>query len=140
MISSQRVKMMTDMQILLDKEGEELRPMMEYYRVDYVAKQILISILSGTIIFALVCILVFTEDIEAFLLTIDLENLSKSIMPILIRYGIFMAIYLAVTLVVYSLRYGRGRRKVKKYYSQLLALEKQYKEEERHTKPTGGLS
>ncbi len=128
MISSQRVKMMTDMQILLDKEGEELRPMMEYYRVDYVAKQILISILSGTIIFALVCILVFTEDIEAFLLTIDLENLSKSIMPILIRYGIFMAIYLAVTLVVYSLRYGRGRRKVKKYYSQLLErTEKQKK-------------
>lgn len=140
MISSQRVKMMTDMQILLDEEGEEIRPMMEYYRVDYVAKQILLSILSGTAIFVIVCFLIFTEDIGAFLLTIDLENLAKSVSPLLIRYAVFMAIYLAVTLVVYSLKYGRGRRKVKKYYNQLLALEKQYKEEERHTKPTGGFS
>ena len=140
MINSQRVKMMTDMQILLDEEGEELRPMMEYYRVDYVAKQVLLSILSGTLIFVIVCVLVFTEDIEAFLLTIDLENLAKSMSPRLVRYGIFMAVYLAITMVVYSFRYSRGRRKVKKYYNQLLALEKQYKEEERHTKPTGGFS
>lgn len=128
------------MQILLDEEGEELRPMMEYYRVDYVAKQVLLSILSGTLIFVIVCVLVFTEDIEAFLLTIDLENLAKSMSPLLVRYGIFMAVYLAITMVVYSFRYSRGRRKVKKYYNQLLALEKQYKEEERHTKPTGGFS
>lgn len=128
------------MQVLLDEEGEELRPMMEYYRVDYVAKQILLSILSGTVVFVIVCVLVFTEDIGAFLLTIDLENLAKTMSPLLIRYGIFMAVYIAITVLIYSVRYGRGRRKVKKYYNQLLALEKQYKEEERHTKPTGGFS
>ncbi len=140
MINSQRVKMMTEMQVLLDEEGEEIRPMMEYYRVDYIAKQVLLSILSGTVVFVIVCVLVFTEDIGAFLLTIDLENLAKTMSPLLIRYGIFMAVYIAITMIVYSFRYSRGRRKVKKYYNQLLALEKQYKEEERHTKPTGGFS
>lgn len=114
--------------------------MTEYYRVDYIAKQLLLSILSGTAVFILLCVLVFTEDIEGLLLSIDLENLRVTIMPLISRYVIFMIVYLAVTLFAYSLRYGRGRKKVKKYYNQLMTLEKMYKEEEKQQRPTGGLN
>ncbi len=137
MINEQRVKMMTEMQTFLDHNGEEMRPMVEYYRSDYVAKQLLLSILSGTIVFVLICVLVFTDDVEAFLLSIDFENLAATVTPVVMRYLVFMAIYLAVTLVIYGIRYGRGRKKVKKYYAPLTALEKQYKQEEKRQQPIG---
>ncbi len=113
--------------------------MTEYYRTDYVAKQLLLSILSGTLVFVLLCILVFTDDVESFLLSVDFENLAATVTPIVTRYLVFMAIYLAITLLIYGIRYGRGRKKVKKYYAQLTALEKQYKQEEKRQQPTGGL-
>lgn len=139
MINVQRVKMMTETQIFLDQEENDIRPMSEYYRSDYVAKQMLLSILSGTVVFVILCVLVFSDDIEKLLLTVDLENLTTALTPLLTRYLIFMVIYLVITFLLYAVRYGRGRKKVKKYYSQLTALEKQYKEEEQNTKPTGGL-
>ncbi len=139
MINEQRVRLMTEMQTFLDHNGEEIRPMTEYYRTDYIAKQLLLSILSGTLVFALLCILVFTDDVESFLLSIDFENLAATVTPIVTRYLVFMAIYLAITLLIYGIRYGRGRKKVKKYYAQLTALEKQYKQEEKRQQPTGGL-
>lgn len=137
MINEQRVKMMTEMQTFLDHNEEEMRPMIEYYRSDYVAKQLLLSVLSGTIVFALLCVLVFTDDVENFLLSIDFENLTATVTPVIMRYLVFMAVYLAITLVIYGIRYGRGRKKVKKYYAQLSALEKQYKQEEKRQQPIG---
>ncbi len=137
MINEQRVKMMTEMQTFLDHNEEEMRPMIEYYRSDYVAKQLLLSVLSGTIVFALLCVLVFTDDVESFLLSIDFENLTATVTPVIMRYLVFMAVYLAITLVIYGIRYGRGRKKVKKYYAQLSALEKQYKQEEKRQQPIG---
>ena len=139
MINEQRVKLMTEMQTFYDHNAEEIRPMTEYFRTDYIAKQLLLSILSGTIVFALVCVLVFTDDVEAFLLSIDFENLAATVTPVVTRYLVFMAVYLAITLLVYGIRYTRGRKKVKKYYAQLTALEKQYKQEEKRQQPTGGL-
>lgn len=137
MINEQRVKLMTEMQTFLDHNGEEMRPMIEYYRSDYIAKQLLLSILSGTIVFALLCVLVFTDDVESFLLSIDFENLAATVTPVVTRYLVFMVVYLAITLLVYGVRYGRGRKKVKKYYAQLTALEKHYKQEEKRQQPQG---
>lgn len=139
MINTQRVKLMTEMQIFVDHEGDETRPMAEYYRSDYVAKQLLLSVLSGSAIFLLLCLLVFTEDVEALLLTIDLENLTASLSPLMFRYVVFMIAYLALTFLVYGVRYGRGRKRIKSYYAKLSALEKQYKEEEKQHRPTGGM-
>ena len=138
MINTERVKLMTEMQTFVDLQGEESRPMYEYFRTDYVAKQLLLSILSGTTVFLLACFLVFTEDIEGLLLSVDFENLGATVTPLISRYIIFMVIYLVATLLIYGLRYGRGRKKIKKYYAQLTALEKQYKEEAKQTKPMGG--
>ena len=137
MINEQRVKMMTEMQTFVDHNGEDMRPMIEYYRSDYIAKQLLLSILSGTIVFVLLCVLVFTDDVESFLLSIDFENLAATVTPIVTRYIVFMVVYLAITLLIYGIRYGRGRKKVKKYYALLTALEKQYKQEEKRQQPIG---
>lgn len=138
MINTQRVKLMTEIQTFVDHEGEATRPMAEYYRADYIAKQLLLSLLSGTAVFVLVCVLIFTEDVEAMLLKINLENLAETLTPLFSRYILFMVVYLAATLLIYSLRYGRGRKKIKQYYAKLQTLEKQYKEEEKQHRPTGG--
>lgn len=139
MINEERVKLMTEMQTFVDHEGDDSRPMYEYFRADYVAKQLLLSVLSGTVVFVLLCVLIFTEDIEQLLLSVDFENLTASVMPVITRYIVFMIIYLAITFLIYSVRYGKGRKKVKKYFNQLATLEKQYKEEEKQYRTPGGL-
>ena len=112
--------------------------MTAYFRWDYIGRQILISILSGTAVFFLTVLLIFLDDIEAMINAIDFTDAGNSLKMLESRYFIFMAIYLSITFVVYSIRYGRGRKKLRKFYAKLQQLDKLYEEEEARTRPTGG--
>ena len=138
MLSEERVRTMTKAQIIADRDGKDTVPMTAYFRWDYIGRQILISILSGTAVFFLTVLLIFLDDIEAMINAIDFTDAGNSLKMLESRYFIFMAIYLSITFVVYSIRYGRGRKKLRKFYAKLQQLDKLYEEEEARTRPTGG--
>lgn len=138
MLSEERVRLMTKMQMFEDREGDRTAPMVNYYKTDYVAKELLISILSGTLAFGLLMVMIFADDLEALLIRVDFDNIAGTFRVIAGRYLIFLVIFLVITFIIYTIRYNHGRKLVKKYYQQLGALEKLYQEEDENTKPTGG--
>lgn len=130
MLNQERVCEMTRLAMFDQKEGEACRPMMQYFRNDYVSKEILKSIIYGTIAFGivlLVWVLRGAEDVIQQLGTLDIQNM---IMNIAKYYGIFMLAYLFITVCVYHRRYTLGRRKIKAYQMHLRTVNKQYRQEE----------
>lgn len=116
-----------------------MEPSISYFRWDYVGRHIILSILSGTAVFLLAVLLVSLDDLEAMINSIDFSNVGEALKTLENRYLIFMAVYLGITFLVYTVRYGRGRKKLKKYYAALSQVEKLYQEEEYRQKPTGGM-
>ena len=139
MLSEERVRTMTKMQIFVDHEGDKTRPMVNYFRWDYLGRQIIISVLSGTLAFVIGYLLFTIGDIETLIIAIDFTTVGEMLHSFVIKYGIFMLGYLAITLLIYSIRYARGRKKLRRYYAQLQQMEKLYQEEEYRQRPTGGM-
>ena len=138
MLSGERVRTMTKMQIFMDREGVKTRPMLEYFRGDYVGRQLLFSLVTGTLAYLLIFVLISVDDLEAMINSIDLGSVEGALRSLVGRYVLFMAAYLAVTFLVYTVRYALGRKKIRRYYAQLSHMEKLYREEEDRLKPTGG--
>ncbi|MBO5372899.1 MAG: hypothetical protein J6A75_09280 [Lachnospiraceae bacterium] len=130
MLNQERVCEMTRLAIFDRKEGESCKPMVQYFRSDYVAKEILKSLLSGTLAFAMVFIMWVLYGAEELLNRLNFAELQKLVMEFGGYYVGFMAVYLFVTVLVYQRRYTLGRRKIKKYYAHLKSVNKQYRQEE----------
>ena len=130
MLNQERVCEITKLAIFDQKEGRECKPMIQYFRKDYIAKEMLKSFISGTIAFVLIAGgigLYFAEDLLEKISSMDIPRIAVRIG---IYYGVCMAVYFAVTYVIYYKRYTKGRQKVKKYYLHLKKVNKIYHEEE----------
>lgn len=130
MLNQERVCEMTKMAIFDQKEGRECKPMIQYFRKDYIAKEMLKSFITGTIAFALIAGGVGLYFMENLLETINSLDIPQTVVRIGICYGVCMAVYFAVTYVIYYMRYTRGRQKIKKYYLHLKKVNKIYHEED----------
>lgn len=53
MLNQERICEMTRLAIFDKTDGEECRPMIQYFRNDYIAKELLKSFITGTIAFLL---------------------------------------------------------------------------------------
>lgn len=130
MLNQERVCEMTKLAIFDGKEGRECKPMIQYFRKDYIGKELLKSFITGTIAFMLIAGIVglsFMEDLLDQINTIDIPQMAVRIG---VCYGVCMAVYFAVTYIIYHIRYTRGRQEVKKYYLHLKKVNKIYHEEE----------
>ncbi|MBO4336703.1 MAG: hypothetical protein J5842_01350 [Lachnospiraceae bacterium] len=122
MLSEERIKLMTKMAAYEENEGRQYMSIGSYFRSDYMGKQIIRSIISATIAFLLVLGLYLFYHMESLMqdiYKIDLLALGKTI---LYRYAIFVAAYSVLTYIIYSFRYSRARKSLRKYYDNLKQL------------------
>ncbi len=130
MLNQERVCEMTKLAIFDQKEGREYKPMIQYFRKDYVAKELLKSFLTGTAAFfilAAALVLYHMEELMDRLNTLDIQRLT---VRGILAYAVFLAVYLLITYAVYNMRYTSGRREVKKYYIHLKRVNRIYHEED----------
>lgn len=130
MLNQERVCEMTRLAIFDQKEGERCKPMIQYFRSDYVGKEVLKSLLYGTMAFGIALVIWVLCSIEELLEKLTIANLQAIAAGAVKYYAGFMAVYLLVTLLVYHRRYTVGRQKLKKYYAHLKKVDKQYHQEE----------
>jgi heme/copper-type cytochrome/quinol oxidase subunit 2 len=84
--------------------------------------QVLRSIISATLAYIIVCGLYIYYHMETLLqdiYKIDLMVLGKQV---LFYYVIFVAVYALLTYIIYSFRYSRAKRSLKRYYRHLKQL------------------
>ncbi len=129
MISEQRVKLMTRLAAYEAGEGKKNASIGSYFRGDYLSLQLMKSIVSATIAFALIAALFVMYDSEAFmqgLYQIDLMEYAKKL---IIYYLGFVGIYSLISYLIYSYRYRKAKRRLKVYFNNLRRLQVLYQRE-----------
>ena len=138
MVNEDRLQQMIKMAVFDKEDGKECRPMEQYARNDYVALKFIGSFVTGTIAFGLLFVMWALYEMDELLNTLNTMDLVGFLVPLAIKYVIFLFFYLMITYIVYQKRYTNGRRKVKKYYRSVKKLKRLYEREEKLKIPASG--
>ncbi|MCR4641426.1 MAG: hypothetical protein K5697_05290 [Lachnospiraceae bacterium] len=129
MLNESRIKLMTRLAAFETGEGKKSMAIGTYFRGDYIAKEIIKSVIYGTITFVVLLGVYLAYDLEKFMENIYEMDLWAFGKDILYRYVLLIIIYAAVTYVVYVVRYRRARRNLRVYYNNLRRLGSMYRKE-----------
>jgi len=136
MIHEERLRPMVKMAMFDKNEGKACKPMIQYARTDYISMQLLSSFITGSIAFAILCVMWVLYDTQELMQMLNGAYFLGFIKDVAVRYAIFMVIYLAATYVVYQIRYSYRRKMVKTYYKNLNEINIIYEREERLQSPS----
>lgn len=128
MVNEERVILMTRMASYEAGEGKKNIKIGDYFRADYLAKQLLKSLIFSTISFVIGLGLYVLYNFD-FLLEniykIDLLALGKKFLT---GYIVLVVVYGLITYIVYAFRYRNARKNLKTYYGNLKKLSSMYSE------------
>ena len=131
MVNLDRVKHQCQIAFYEQNEEKRNRTIGKYYRSDYIGKEIIKSIFTGTIAYFVIVVLWAMANMEAVLDSVnDLSIFSTAIIVLLI-YAAFLGVYLLMTYIVYVVRYMKGKKKLECYKEHLKALNQMYEREEK---------
>ena len=126
MLNEEKVILMTKMASYEATDGKKHIKTGNYFRGDYLAIEVMKSLLYGTIAFLLGFGLFVLYDFEVFMQDIYKMDLFVFIQNILIYYVVFIVIYGGVSYFIYSYRYKQARIHLKRYYHNLKKLSMLY--------------
>lgn len=130
MLNQERVEEMIRLAVFDQREGEACKPMIQYFRKDYIVKELLKSFVTGTLAFAIMIGLGFMYQAEEIVNSLNTVDIKQILITFGAVYLIFMAVYFAVTYVIYYRRYSIGRQNIKKYYVHLKKVSRSYHQED----------
>lgn len=126
MVNEEKIALMTHLAVYEKGEGKRTMPVGKYFRGDYISLHLLRTVLSGTFAFLIglgVYLLYFYEEILMNLYTIDFAALAKSVVTYYIG---FLVIYGLLTYIVFTIRFIKAKKSIKRYYQNLKKLNSMY--------------
>jgi hypothetical protein len=131
MLDEEKVILMTKMAAFIDREGKKNDAINTYFRSDYVGFNIIKSVISATIVFA-ICLGTYVlckfEGVVSNLY--NTENLLSVGRRWLIYYLLLVGVYSLASYVIYSYRYTKMRKCMKAYYGDLKKLARMYEKKD----------
>ena len=128
MLNEEKIILMTQMASYEENEGKKNMAIGRYFRSDYIAIQVLKSILCATIAYAVCFALYVFYDFETFMQDIYKMDLVTFAQNVLLYYGITVVTYGIISYVIYSCRYAKAKKSLKCYYRNLKKLNSLYSE------------
>lgn len=126
MLNEERVILMTHMASYEDGEGKQNVKIGNYFRSDYIAVQVLKSVISSTIVFVMVFAMYVFYDLEVFMQDIYKIDLIAFAKKVLTYYALTVVGYGILTYVLSTYRYAKAKRSLKLYYHNLKKLNSLY--------------
>ena len=131
MLNEEKVILMTKMAAFIDREGKNNDAINSYFKSDYVAFNVIKSLISATIVFAVFIAAYVLYDFEKVLSDVyNTENLIATGRRWLIYYLLLVGVYTLASYIIYSYRYSRMRRSMRAYYENLKKLARMYEKEQ----------
>lgn len=129
MINEQRTIIMTRLASYEKGEGRKNVKIGNYFRSDYMAIQILKSVVSATLAYGIVFALYVLYDFETFMQNLYKIDLFAFAWNVVIYYVIFLLAYGVLTYAICSWRYAKAKKSLKSYYHNLKKLGSMYNEQ-----------
>lgn len=131
MVNQDRVKQLYRIAIYEQTEEKEHRQIGQYYRSDYIGKEIIKSFLTGTIAYAIMVMLWVISNSEMVLHQINTLEIVDTVVVAICIYVVFLFIYIFGTALVYYYRYKSNKDKVDVYVENLKAAQNMFEREEK---------
>lgn len=122
MLSQERIKLMTRMAAYEENEGKRYMSIGSYFRSDYMGLQIIKSVICATLAFLIIAGLYIYYHFDTLMQDIYKVDLMSVGKQVLIYYVLFVIGYSLITYIVYSFRYSKAKRSLKRYYHHLKQL------------------
>lgn len=131
MLNEERIILMTKLASYEAGEGKKNTAIGRYFRGDYIGVQVIKSILSATIAFAIGFGLYVLYDFETLMMDIYKMDLFIFAKNVLMIYLAVVAVYAVLTYAIYTYRYSKAKKSLKNYYGNLKKLSALY-EKKKH--------
>lgn len=128
MLNEERIILMTRMASYESKEGKENMKIGKYFRSDYIAVQLLKSVVSATVCYGLGLALYIFYDFDNFMQNIYQMDLFDFAGKVLVYYAVTVVAYGVLSYAIYSWRYAKAKKSLKCYYNNLKKLYSLYQE------------
>jgi hypothetical protein len=129
MINEERVKELYHMAVYDTRREKACKPAEKYYLWDYIGKECIKSVFSGTLAFFLLVLFVALGNLTQLTTFLNSVDLLQMAVRILCLYGVFMVLYLLATVLIYFLRYAHRRRELRGYMSHLRKVRRMDRDE-----------
>lgn len=126
MLSEEKIKIMTSLAMFEKHQGKRIFPVNRYFKSDYISSGLFRSFFSYTLSFMLCLVLWGLYSMEWLLNTVDLRILYGAGVQIVKVYGGGLAVYMLISIFVYSKKYEYAKRGIKVYLAKLKRLDKRY--------------
>ena len=129
MLNNKKIRTMTKLALYEQMDGKEDIRMGKYYKTDYVRLQLLKTVVSVTVGYILILMLIGmykAEYIISNLVTFDFVRIGQYILGFFIM---IMAVFVTGSILGYSLKYDKSRKDLSKYYKSLKKLSSFYQDE-----------
>lgn len=126
MLNEEKVRIMTRLASYEENEGKKYLPVSKYYRSDYIGLALIKNFFLITIAYVLILAIVAGYFAEELMDNIHKMNLIGVGVGLIIIYLVLLMLYSVLIYVLYSVKYSRAKRSVKKYYVQLGKIAQMY--------------
>lgn len=130
MLNNKKVEAMTKLAIYEKNEGKEDLKMSKYFKTDYVRLHVLKTVVSVTIGYLLVILMIGAYKSEYLINEAVTLNYKLIGTYILGAYIMLIAVSIFGTIIGYSLKFDSSRKRLGNYYKNLKILRKIYQQEE----------
>lgn len=130
MLNNRKVRLMTRLAMYEQNEGKEDVRLSKYFRSDYVRLQTLKTVVSVTVGYLLVLLILVVYHSEYLIenaVTLDYRGMIVQYAGI---YVAILAVYCALGTIGYMIKYRASRKKLAKYFRMLRRLRSLYREED----------
>ena len=131
MVNQDRVKQLYKIAIYEQTEEKEHRQIGQYYRGDYIGKEVIKSFVTGTIAYAIMVALWIISNSELVLHQINTLEIADTVVTMIFIYIVFLGVYLFGTALVYYFRYKSNESKVDAYVEDLKVAQNMFEREEK---------
>lgn len=131
MLNQERIKLMTRMASYENNQGRRYMSIGSYFRGDYIGMQVMKSLIYATIAYVILFAVFIYYDLENFMQDIYKMDLLQFAKSVIFYYAIFVACYVIISYIIYSFRYNKAKKSLKKYYYNLKQLSALYDLENR---------
>ena len=131
MVNEERIKQLYKIAIYEQTEEKEHRQAGQYYRSDYIGKEIVKSFFTGSIAYLIMVALWMISNWDMVLHQINTLEIIDTVVVIVVLYVMFLMIYLFATALVYYYRYKNSKKKLDGYVESLKAAHVMFEREEK---------
>lgn len=134
-MNKKRIRLMTQLAIFEKENSRMLKEAGTCFRSDFTGMHLLKNLCRGILAFLVGVMLWGCANSKEVLEKLNRMEIKEMGISIAAAFGILMLLFLAVTYVVYSVRFFQSQKRLSSYRLMLERLETEYREEESGIRP-----